>query len=83
MRKTAHPSHTAAPPRHQQTADRPAEPDRLLTVPEVMARLHLSRTTVYDLLRSRQLRSGRVGRARRIPESSVCAYIAHLTEQED
>ena len=56
--------------------------DALLTVPEVMARLHLSRTKVYDLIRSRQLRSGTVGRARRIPESAVTAYISRLIELE-
>ena len=56
--------------------------DTLLTVPEVMARLHLSRAKVYDLIRSRQLKSGTVGRARRIPESAVTAYIRQLVEVE-
>ncbi|MEV7395430.1 helix-turn-helix domain-containing protein, partial [Streptomyces sp. NPDC091215] len=31
--------------------------DELLTVPEVMRRLRLGRSTVYDLIRSRRLRS--------------------------
>ena len=56
--------------------------DRLLTVPEVMDRLHLSRATVYDLIRSRQLKSGTVGRARRIPESAVNAFMQTLIETE-
>ena len=56
--------------------------DTLLTVPEVMRRLDLSRAKVYDLIRSRQLKSGTVGRARRIPESAVSAYISHLVETE-
>lgn len=56
--------------------------DTLLTVPEVMSRLHLSRAKVYDLIRSRQLPSGTVGRARRIPESAVTAYIKSLVEVE-
>lgn len=56
--------------------------DNLLTVPEVMNRLHLSRWKVYDLIRSRQLKSGTVGRARRIPESAVSAYISRLVETE-
>lgn len=56
--------------------------DTLLTVPEVMSRLHLSRAKVYDLIRSRQLLSGTVGRARRIPESAVTAYIKRLVEVE-
>lgn len=56
--------------------------DRLLTVPEVMERLHLSRATVYDLIRSRALPSGKVGRARRIPESAVNTFMQHLVEVE-
>jgi excisionase family DNA binding protein len=56
--------------------------DCLLTVPEVMARLQLSRWKVYDLIRSGQLKSGTVGRARRIPESAVAAYIRCLIEME-
>ncbi|MFI1723331.1 helix-turn-helix domain-containing protein [Streptomyces sp. NPDC020489] len=47
----------------------------LLTVPEVMARLKLSRTKVYDLIRTRRLVSITEGRARRIPESAVQDYI--------
>jgi excisionase family DNA binding protein len=56
--------------------------DRLLTVPEVMERLHLSRATVYDLIRSRALPSGKVGRARRIPESAVNNFMQQLIEVE-
>lgn len=50
--------------------------DELLTVPEVMARLKLGRTTVYDLIRSRRLASIRIGRARRVPAQSVRDFIA-------
>ncbi|GLF95986.1 helix-turn-helix domain-containing protein [Streptomyces yaizuensis] len=50
--------------------------DELLTVVEVMARLRLSRTTVYELIRTRRLASIRVGRARRIPVQSVRDFIA-------
>jgi excisionase family DNA binding protein len=53
----------------------------LLTVPEVMARLKISRSTVYDLIRTRQLPSITIGRARRIPTHALTAYIHHL-EQE-
>ncbi|MET9303946.1 helix-turn-helix domain-containing protein [Streptomyces cellulosae] len=41
-------------------------PEELLTVPQVMARLQLGRSAVYDLLRTRQLASITLGRARRI-----------------
>ncbi|MER5768080.1 helix-turn-helix domain-containing protein [Streptomyces sp. NPDC001985] len=50
--------------------------DELLTVAEVVSRLRLSRTTVYDLIRTHRLVSIRVGRARRIPVQSVRDFIA-------
>lgn len=52
----------------------------LLTVPEVMARLELGRSTVYDLFRSRRLVSITVGRSRRIPADALRAFIAHEIE---
>ena len=53
----------------------------LLTVPEVMARLKLGRSTVYDLIRSRRLTSITVGRARRIPVDAVRDFITHEIEE--
>ncbi|MFF3319347.1 helix-turn-helix domain-containing protein [Streptomyces sp. NPDC003035] len=47
----------------------------LLTVPEVMARLKLGRSTVYDLIRSRRLTSITIGRARRVPADAVRDFI--------
>jgi excisionase family DNA binding protein len=55
--------------------------DELLTVPAVMARLKLGRSTVYDLIRSRRLPSLTIGRARRIPASSLNTYIRHHLEE--
>ncbi|MFD5143877.1 helix-turn-helix domain-containing protein [Streptomyces sp. NPDC058401] len=49
----------------------------LLTVPEVMERLKLGRSTVYDLIRSRRLISFTIGRARRIPADAVREFIDH------
>ncbi|MGW4228944.1 helix-turn-helix domain-containing protein [Streptomyces sp. NPDC004980] len=49
----------------------------LLTVPEVMARLKLGRSTVYDLIRSRRLTSITIGRSRRIPADAVRDFIVH------
>ncbi|MFC8270455.1 helix-turn-helix domain-containing protein [Streptomyces cinereoruber] len=54
-----------------------ATTDELLTVPEVMARLKLGRSTVYDLIRSRRLTSITVGRARRIPVDAVRDFISY------
>jgi len=53
----------------------------MLTVPEVMAKLKVSRWTVYKLIRSGELDSVLVGdRCRRIPQSALEAYVARLRE---
>ncbi|MCO8301889.1 helix-turn-helix domain-containing protein [Streptomyces sp. RKCA744] len=51
--------------------------DELLTVPEVMARLKIGRSTVYDLIRSRRLLSLTIGRARRVPAAALRDFIDH------
>lgn len=56
-------------------------PPELLTVPEVMARLRLGRSTVYDLIRSRRLVSITVGRARRIPADALRDFITREIEE--
>ncbi|MER6268319.1 helix-turn-helix domain-containing protein [Streptomyces sp900105755] len=52
-----------------------------LTVPEVMTALRLSRSKVYDLIRSRQLPSYTSGRARRIPIDAVRHYMQDRLEE--
>jgi excisionase family DNA binding protein len=47
----------------------------LLTVPEVMTRLKLGRSKVYDLIRTRRLPSITIGRARRVPADAVQDFI--------
>lgn len=47
----------------------------LLTVPEVMARLKVGRTKVYDLIRTQRLVSIKVDGCRRIPADSLGAFI--------
>ncbi|MEW2120035.1 helix-turn-helix domain-containing protein [Streptomyces sp. NPDC005474] len=54
----------------------------LLTVPQVMARLQLGRSAVYDLLRTRQLASITLGRARRIPAHALTDFIHTRLEQD-
>ncbi|WBB58729.1 helix-turn-helix domain-containing protein [Streptomyces sp. WMMC500] len=54
----------------------------LLTVPQVMASLQLSRSAVYDLLRTGQLASITLGRARRIPVYALTDFIRTRLEQE-
>ncbi|MFE0579728.1 helix-turn-helix transcriptional regulator [Streptomyces sp. NPDC058874] len=53
----------------------------LLTVPEVMTRLKLGRSTVYDLIRSRRLVSITIGRSRRVPADAVQDFINNQIEE--
>ena len=48
---------------------------RLYTIGDVEQRLQLSRAKVYDLIRTRQLRSITIGRSRRIPHQSLTDYL--------
>ena len=54
----------------------------LLTVPQVMERLQLGRTAVYDLIRTRRLPSITLGRARRIPTHALTDFIHTRLDQE-
>ena len=54
-----------------------------LTVPEVMTRLRVGRHKVYDLIRTRQLRSIKVGGARRIPVVALAAYLSQRLEEDN
>jgi len=47
----------------------------LLTVNEAAARLAIGRTTLYELIASHELRTIKIGRARRVPESALQAWI--------
>lgn len=58
-----------------------ASDPQALTVPEVMTALRLSRSKVYDLIRSKQLPSYTSGRARRIPVDAVRHYIQDRLEE--
>ena len=54
----------------------------LLTVPQVMERLQLGRSAVYDLLRTRQLASITLGRSRRNPAHALTDFIRTRLDQE-
>ncbi|OKJ44816.1 helix-turn-helix domain-containing protein [Streptomyces sp. CB01580] len=60
----------------------PSTPEELLTVPQVMACLQLGRSAVYDLIRTRQLASITLGRARRIPTQALTDFIRTRLDQE-
>ncbi|HZU12203.1 MAG TPA: helix-turn-helix domain-containing protein [Chloroflexota bacterium] len=50
--------------------------DVLLTVNEAAARLAIGRTMLYQLIARQELRTVKIGRARRIPESALDDWIA-------
>jgi excisionase family DNA binding protein len=54
---------------------------QLYRVPEAMRALSLSRSVIYELIRSGRLRSVREGRARLIPATAITDYIK-LLERE-
>ncbi|MCP9954692.1 helix-turn-helix domain-containing protein [Actinomadura madurae] len=58
-----------------------ASPARLYRVGEAMELLSLSRSVIYELIRSGRLRSVREGRSRRIPGSAIAEYIALLESE--
>jgi excisionase family DNA binding protein len=56
---------------------------QLYRVTEAMALLSLSRSVIYEQLRSGRLRSVREGRARLIPAAAIADYIALLTREAE
>jgi excisionase family DNA binding protein len=54
---------------------------RLYRVPEAMVLLSMSRSVIYELIRSGRLRAVAEGRARRIPAEAIADYVA-LLERE-
>jgi excisionase family DNA binding protein len=52
-------------------------------VRDVMRMLRLSRTVIYELIRSGRLRSVKQGRARRIPATAIRDYIALLESEAE
>ena len=53
----------------------------LVTVPEAARRLALSRSTLYRLIRQGQLRTIRVGRARRVPVTELVRFAEELVAE--
>ena len=54
---------------------------RLYRVPEAMAQLSMSRTVIYEQIRSGRLRSVRQGRSRLIPAQAIAEYIELLVSE--
>lgn len=58
------------------------KPDKqLYRVPEAMVVLSLSRSVIYELIRSGRLRSVTEGRSRLIPVSAIAEYVALLESE--
>ncbi|MQA87720.1 MAG: helix-turn-helix domain-containing protein [Streptosporangiales bacterium] len=52
----------------------------LLTVDEAAERLRVSRWTLYNLIRSNQLRTVKIGRRRLVPSTAIAECIELLEE---
>jgi excisionase family DNA binding protein len=53
------------------------------TVEQVAKMLNISRDKVYYLLRTRQLRSIKIGKSRRITDKHLADFVASLEDQGD
>jgi excisionase family DNA binding protein len=54
----------------------------LYRIPEAMQLLSLSRSVIYELIRSGRLRTVKEGRTRLVPESAITEYVS-LLEREN
>jgi len=52
----------------------------LLKIPEVLERLAISQTKLYELMSSGELRSVKLGRSRRVPSDEIDRFIADLDD---
>ena len=55
----------------------------LYKIPEAMALLSMSRTVIYEQMRTGRLRSVQQGRARLIPVSAIHDYVALLEKEAE
>jgi len=62
--------------------DRQPETTRLLTVAEACARLRISKSALYDLIRSGRLATIRIGRRRLIPATALDVLIERLQAED-
>lgn len=53
----------------------------LVTVEEMATMLGIGRTVAWELVRTRKIRSVKIGRTRRVPLTEVEAYVASLMEE--
>jgi excisionase family DNA binding protein len=65
----------------QQTEPEPRQ--RLLTVRQSCERLGISHPTLYELLNSGQIKSLKIGRARRVPSTEIDAFVDRQLKDAD
>jgi excisionase family DNA binding protein len=58
-----------------------SEPKALYRIPEAMRLLSLSRSVIYELIRSGRLRAVKEGRTRLIPHSAISEYVTMLENE--
>ena len=80
---SAHPTQPAPAKRTPLVVTDHHQDIQLYKVSDVMQVLRLSRTVIFELLRSGRLRSVRQGRTRLIPASALRDYIALLEKEAD
>jgi excisionase family DNA binding protein len=61
--------------------DSHASAKTLYSVRETMEALSMSRTVLYEQIRSGRLRSVKQGRSRRIPRTAIAEYVALLEHE--
>ena len=65
------------------TAPAPSPTKLLYTVPEVVDMTTLSRSVIYELIRTGRLRSVQQGRRRLIPAEALTAYVHLLSDEAE
>lgn len=55
--------------------------ESLLTINEASERLRIGRSTLYDLIRSKRLRTIKIGSRRLVPASAIDQVVASLMEE--
>ncbi|MFG3300991.1 helix-turn-helix domain-containing protein [Micromonospora chersina] len=59
-----------------------AQPQRMLKVEQAAARAQLGRTRMYELIKTGEIQSVKIGRSRRIPVEALDAYVARLVDEQ-
>jgi excisionase family DNA binding protein len=62
---------------------RPVADKQLYRVPEAMAVLSMSRSRMYELIRSKRLRTVKEGRTRFVPASAIAEYVGLLEREAE